>query len=199
MRAQQSARNETYYADFLHTTSPPMNITCTSVPFSAAKGPGWRVHAWVDRLWRRMPGGGVVHAVAAAEATGCSAKVPKLASECAGSCPSTSCCAPAGAGIEVNEEFPHAGSGKNLRSGACCRCFGPALSPITPPRCWDAAQRAPGHMALASPSMWMWMAAAVQTVECNSTWSLSLGFFCAALVPWVVLMDSTYWPRQRLA
>ena len=104
-----------------------------------------------------------------------------------------------GCWFEVNKEFRHAGSGRNLRSGACCRCFGPALSPITPPRCWDAARRAPGHMALASPSMWMWMAAAVQTVECNSTWSLSLGFFCAALVPWVVLIDSTYWPRQRLA
>ena len=146
-----------------------------------------------------MLGSGVVHAVAAAEATGCSAKEPNLASECAGSCPSTSCCVLAGAGLEVNEELPHAGSGKNLRSGVCCRCFGPALSPITPPHCWGVAQRACGLVALASPSTWMWIAAPVQTVEWGSPWSLYVGFFSAALVPWMVLMDSTCWSRQQLA
>ena len=152
-----------------------------------------------DSLWRRMLGGGLVHAAAAAEASGCSAKVPNLTSECAGSCPSTSCCVLAGASLEVNEEFPHAGSGTALRLGVCCCCFGPALSPTTLPRCWGAAQRAHGHMALASPSMWMWIAPPGQAVECGSPWSLCLGFFSAALVPWVVLMDPTCWPRQQLA
>ena len=125
--------------------------------------------------------------------------MPKLGSECAGSCPSTSFCALAGAGLEVNEEFPHAGSGKNLRSGAWCRCFRLALSPIILPRCWGVAQRARGLVALASPSTLMWIAAPVQTVEWGSPWSLSVGFFCVALVPWVLLMDSTCWPRQKLA
>ena len=51
-----------------------------------------------------MLGGGLVHAVAAAEATDCSAKVPNLASKCTGSCPSTLCCALACAGLEVDHE-----------------------------------------------------------------------------------------------
>ena len=116
-----------------------------------------------------------------------------------GSCPSTSSCALAGGGLEVSEDFLHAGSGIYLRSSMCCRCFGPTLSPHTLPRCWGAAQRAPGLMALASPSMWIWIAALVQTVECSLTWSRSVGFFSAALVPWMVLMDSTCWSRQQLA
>ena len=168
-------------------------------PFSPRFVTGMASTGVAESLWRRMLGGGLVHAVAAADAAGCSAKVPNLASECAGSCPSTSCCALAGAGLEVNEEFPRAGSGTNLRSGVCCRCFGPGLSPITPPRCWGAAQRAPGYMALASPSMWKWIAVPGQAVDCGSPWSLCLRFFSAALVPWVVLTDLTCWRRQKLA
>lgn len=122
--------------------------------------------------------GGMLHDVVAAEEAGCLAKVPKLASECAGSCPSTSCCALAGAGLEVNEEFPHAGSGKNLRSGAWRHCFWPALSPIILPRCWGVAQRARGLVALASPSTWMWIAAPVQ----YSGMGLAMVTFCWLLL-----------------
>ena len=74
-----------------------------------------------------------------------------------------------------------------------------ALSPMTPPCCWGAAKRAPGHAALALLSTWAWIAAPAQTVEWGSPWSFSVGFFCAALVQVVVVMDSTCCSSQQLA
>ena len=117
-------------------------------PFSPRFVQEWPVQAWAESLWRRMLGGGVVHAVTVAEAAGCSAKVPNLASKCAGSHPSPLCCVLACAGLEVNEEYPHAGSGTALCLGVRCCGFGAALSPVTPPRCWGSAQRAPGQQHL---------------------------------------------------
>ena len=53
-----------------------------------------------------------------------------------------------------------------------------------------------GLVALASPSVMAPFAAPAEPAACGSLWPSFGGSVCITLVPWVVLMDSTWWARM---